>query len=193
MDKTPVHFSVPLKSTGVTYLLWLFFGGIGAHKFYLGRPGVGFLYIVMFAFFWSGLIGLSVLAVANIVDAIILTPQQGTQLASRPASRLSDSTMLSFGMIVPMSVALLYDLFTIPSQVRTANDDLISAAHQISASPPASSRLWHAGAESEFSSQKADKMIARYLANQATTKPSLRSTGSTPPIFGRRGAEGRRS
>jgi TM2 domain-containing membrane protein YozV len=27
------------KSTGVAYLLWLFLGGFGGHRFYLGRTG----------------------------------------------------------------------------------------------------------------------------------------------------------
>ncbi|HSP23999.1 MAG TPA: NINE protein, partial [Saliniramus sp.] len=27
------------KSTGVAYLLWLFLGGLGGHRFYLGRTG----------------------------------------------------------------------------------------------------------------------------------------------------------
>ncbi|MBP2236146.1 TM2 domain-containing membrane protein YozV [Sinorhizobium kostiense] len=29
------------KSIGVAYLLWLFFGGLGAHRFYIGRIGSG--------------------------------------------------------------------------------------------------------------------------------------------------------
>lgn len=58
------------KSVGVTYLLWLLLGILGAHKFYLGRPGMGVLYLLT-----AGLLG----------------------------------------------VGLLVDLFTIPSQVRTAN------------------------------------------------------------------------
>lgn len=33
------------KSTGVAYLLYFFFGGLGAHKFYLGQPMWGFLYL----------------------------------------------------------------------------------------------------------------------------------------------------
>jgi len=29
------------KSTGAAYLIWLFVGGLGGHRFYLGRPGSG--------------------------------------------------------------------------------------------------------------------------------------------------------
>lgn len=40
----------PTKSRGVAILLALLLGGIGGHKFYLGRIGWGFLYLV---FFWT--------------------------------------------------------------------------------------------------------------------------------------------
>ena len=29
------------KSVGIAYLLWFFFGGLGVHRFYLGRTGSG--------------------------------------------------------------------------------------------------------------------------------------------------------
>jgi TM2 domain-containing membrane protein YozV len=45
----PTHFRPP-KSRGITLALALIFGGIGAHKFYLGRPGLGLLYLL---FFWT--------------------------------------------------------------------------------------------------------------------------------------------
>ena len=38
------------KSRLTAILLALFLGGLGAHKFYLGRPGMGVLYIL---FFWT--------------------------------------------------------------------------------------------------------------------------------------------
>lgn len=74
MTATNVTYTVPLKSVGTTYLLWLFFGIIGAHKFYLGKPAVGVVYALT----------LGVLGLGNLVD-----------------------------------------LFTIPSQVRTANAALM--------------------------------------------------------------------
>jgi len=38
------------KSRTVAVLLALFLGGIGAHKFYLGKVGIGLLYLL---FFWT--------------------------------------------------------------------------------------------------------------------------------------------
>ncbi|HIE44503.1 MAG TPA: TM2 domain-containing protein [Candidatus Omnitrophica bacterium] len=35
-----------MKSVGVAYLLWLFLGGIGIHKFYLGKTGWGIAYLL---------------------------------------------------------------------------------------------------------------------------------------------------
>lgn len=39
-------FEASKKSAGVAYLLWLFLGGIGGHRFYLGHAGVGIGMIV---------------------------------------------------------------------------------------------------------------------------------------------------
>jgi TM2 domain-containing membrane protein YozV len=60
--------SAPLRSTGTAYLLWFFLGALGAHKFYLGRPGVGVLYALTF-----GLLGIGVL-----VDLFTLPDQVRT-------------------------------------------------------------------------------------------------------------------
>lgn len=46
----------PAKDVGITYLLWLFFGTFGAHKFYLGRPGMGVAYLFTLGFLWVGVI-----------------------------------------------------------------------------------------------------------------------------------------
>lgn len=39
-----------MKSYGATIALALFFGGFGAHKFYLNQPGLGILYLL---FCWT--------------------------------------------------------------------------------------------------------------------------------------------
>jgi TM2 domain-containing membrane protein YozV len=53
MPTTVVQISVPLKNSGTAYLWWFFLGGLGAHKYYLGRPGWGAIYT-----FTLGLLGL---------------------------------------------------------------------------------------------------------------------------------------
>lgn len=64
------------KSTGVTYLLLIFLGGIGVHKFYLGKTIMGLIYI---GFFILGLItaglGFIVLAVALLIDLFTIPKQ----------------------------------------------------------------------------------------------------------------------
>jgi hypothetical protein len=43
------------KSTGIAYAFWFFLGAFGAHKFYLGRPGIGIAYFFTFGFLTIGL------------------------------------------------------------------------------------------------------------------------------------------
>ena len=57
------HSGVPVarpvgKSRSVAVAAALLFGGIGAHKFYLGRPGKGLLYILFCWTFIPALLGL---------------------------------------------------------------------------------------------------------------------------------------
>jgi len=54
---TPIVVT-PAKSRGVAILLALVLGGIGAHKFYVGKPGVGVLYMLLVWTFIPMLIGL---------------------------------------------------------------------------------------------------------------------------------------
>jgi TM2 domain-containing membrane protein YozV len=40
-------FEAGKKSVGAAYLLWIFTGGLGGHRFYVGRPGMGVVILVM--------------------------------------------------------------------------------------------------------------------------------------------------
>ena len=44
------------KDVGVTYLLWLLLGVLGAHKFYLGKPGWGVVYLLTLGIVGIGLL-----------------------------------------------------------------------------------------------------------------------------------------
>jgi hypothetical protein len=46
----------PPKATLTAYILLIFFGIIGVHKFYLNRPGMGVLYIFTLGLFLVGVI-----------------------------------------------------------------------------------------------------------------------------------------
>ena len=69
-----VTYSVALKSSGAAYLWWLFLGTFGAHRFYMGKPATGLLWMFTLGLLWLGVI---------------------------------------------------WDLFTIPSQIRRVNDKLV--------------------------------------------------------------------
>ncbi|MDI6604243.1 MAG: TM2 domain-containing protein [Thermoanaerobacteraceae bacterium] len=72
------------KSTTVAYLLWLFLGGFGAHKFYLGKIGMGFLYLSMSIIGW-----------------------------------LTLGIGIGWIILIILGIFLIYDLFTIPSQIKS--------------------------------------------------------------------------
>ena len=46
--------NIPRKSTSAAYLWWLALGAVGGHKFYLGRPKAGMLYLLTFGLFGFG-------------------------------------------------------------------------------------------------------------------------------------------
>jgi TM2 domain-containing membrane protein YozV len=52
VEQTPYDPSWPIKSKIVVGILAILLGGIGVHKFYMGKIGMGILYIV---FCWTGI------------------------------------------------------------------------------------------------------------------------------------------
>lgn len=51
-----IQYTIEVRQTSRAYLLWFFLGAVGAHQFYLGRKGWGFIYL-----FTVGLLGIGVL------------------------------------------------------------------------------------------------------------------------------------
>lgn len=54
---TAPALSLPLKSRTTAAILALFFGGVGIHKFYIGRPIMGFLYFLFCLTFIPAVLG----------------------------------------------------------------------------------------------------------------------------------------
>ncbi len=67
--------SVKPKNRSTAILLAFFFGGFGAHKFYCGKTGLGFLYLV---FFWTFIPSLVAL-IEGIIYLTGTTDQEFTQ------------------------------------------------------------------------------------------------------------------
>jgi TM2 domain-containing membrane protein YozV len=126
-----VMYYVPLKTTGAAYLWWLFLGGFGAHKFYLGRPGMGILYLCTFGVLWLGLI---------------------------------------------------WDLFTLPGQVRRANDLLMSGSAGEKSRSVFGSIEHSDSPPGNFA--RADELIASYKAKQEA--PAHNPAAPAAQDFGRR-------
>ncbi|MGN7292114.1 TM2 domain-containing protein [Rhizobium sp. SAFR-030] len=66
------------KSAGVSYLLWLFVGGLGGHRFYLGRTGSAVCMLILtilgfaLAALGVGLVFLAIVGVWVLVDAFLI-------------------------------------------------------------------------------------------------------------------------
>ena len=75
------------KSTGVANLLWFFLGGLGEHRFYLGRSGTAVCQLLLGLFGWLPLFaGWIVLGLWLLVDAFLIpsiSSNENQQLAYR--------------------------------------------------------------------------------------------------------------
>jgi TM2 domain-containing membrane protein YozV len=100
------------KSTAVAYLFLLLFGFFGAHNFYLGKWIWGLVYLAV------NLAGLAV--VFRILQRVAQNPE-----APFPAGLSGDpfASAASLGFLV-VDLFLLWDLVTLPGQVRRCNDGL---------------------------------------------------------------------
>jgi TM2 domain-containing membrane protein YozV len=87
------------RSIGLAYVLYLFFGSIGVHKFYIGKTLWGVVYFLLGVLGWNTLLTGGIAALAEDTGA---------------AAGFS-----VFGLIclVVLGIFLLVDLFTIPRQI----------------------------------------------------------------------------
>jgi len=62
------------KSAGVAFLLWFFVGGLGGHRFYLGRTGSAIAQLLLGLLGWLPLfLGWIVLGIWLIVDLFLIS------------------------------------------------------------------------------------------------------------------------
>jgi TM2 domain-containing membrane protein YozV len=196
MNAPSVQVSVPMKSTGIAYLLWLFLGGIGGHKFYLGRPLVGGLYLLMFVLFWVGVIQIMAAGADIVADALAVAVQQTDPTSGAAARRLANpalgrTSLATTWLMWPLSLALLWDLFTLPMQVRAANSRLGSetSSYRGGSAAKSTASFDDDRSDSERFAQ-IDQAIARYKAQipKAAPPPQRVATVASagPPTFGKR-------
>jgi len=166
------------KNVGVAYLLWFFFAYLGAHKFYLRRPMMGVLYIALFMFVVYGTTD-----VARWLGDFRRAIELGgpSLIYEEPNYGLLGMTYLA---IVGLGLAYFYDLFTLPWQVDDANARLLAEAQQ---NAPMKSRHDDDGGLAAGTAEKADALIAQYLAQraQAATQQQSSKPGGAP-TFGKR-------
>lgn len=63
-----MQYQARQRSVGVAFLLWLFVGGFGAHRFYLGRKGTALAQLLCTVL----VVGIPVTAVWVLVDAFLI-------------------------------------------------------------------------------------------------------------------------
>lgn len=90
------------KSTGAAYLLWFFLGTLGAHRFYLGRPGSAVVQLLMTIIGWLTIVlvvGIFILIAVGIwvlVDAFLI-PGMIQAHKEKVRQSLSMNAMLAVG------------------------------------------------------------------------------------------------
>ncbi|MBN2741179.1 MAG: TM2 domain-containing protein [Rhodobacteraceae bacterium] len=90
------------KSTTVAYLLWFFLGGLGVHRFYMGKTGTGIAQLALFILGWLTLvvyIGIALLIALGIwvlVDAFLIP-----SMASRSREEMRAQLTSQMGAGVP--------------------------------------------------------------------------------------------
>lgn len=92
------------RSTGIGYLLLIFLGVLGAHKFYLGRVFAGIVYALLFIFGWAFMGAGGAVALFGTSDEVAA----GGGMA-----------FLGSVLLVVLGLGLLWDLITLSSQIRS--------------------------------------------------------------------------
>ena len=89
-----MQYDAAKKSALIAYVLWFFLGGLGVHRFYLGRTGSGVVMAIISVLSWItvyigiGFIGLAVIGIWWLVDAFLI-PGITTRVNQELATRLA--------------------------------------------------------------------------------------------------------
>lgn len=130
-----------MYSLGVAYLLWFFFGWMGAHRFYLGKVGTGLLYLATggllgFGWFVDAFLVPSLVREANLRlryhDALFGGGSMPQGVAAPRPKESIERTILRVarsnkGVVTPAEIAIESD-WTI-DQAQKALDKLAAAGH----------------------------------------------------------------
>lgn len=90
------------KSTGVAYLLWLFVGSLGGHRFYLGRSGSAIIMLVLFiiglatAVVGIGIFFLAAVGIWALIDAFLI-PGMVTKQKEEVRQKLTMQALVAQG------------------------------------------------------------------------------------------------
>ena len=67
-----MRYDANKKSLGIAYALWFFLGGLGAHRFYMGRTGTAIVMAALLIIGLAILVTLVPLGIWMLIDAFLL-------------------------------------------------------------------------------------------------------------------------
>tara|TARA_Y100001951_G_C11083651_1_gene152745 strand:+ start:85 stop:423 length:339 start_codon:yes stop_codon:yes gene_type:complete len=92
--RTQLEYDARKKSVGAAYILWLFLGSFGAHRFYLGHVTSGAIQLSLLMLGWLPFfLGWAVLSVWWLVDAFLI-PGLAERRNLQTLEQLSDTPSL---------------------------------------------------------------------------------------------------
>lgn len=111
---------VSKKNTGIAYVLWLFLGGLGAHRHYIGDKKTAYIILIASVIGWCGLFMVMGDSAKTTVE--ILNGQ--TPHITNPTGALLS---LILGVVF---IYVMIDAFRIPNMIKKYNLNLIEKFHK---------------------------------------------------------------